>query len=96
MTPEEKKLLEETHALAKDSHRIIREMRREQWFGFFFRIIVWAVVLILPFYIYSAYLGPVLAKFAPPGSATSTSGYFGLPSSAELQKLIDSYKAKSQ
>ncbi|MBI3572429.1 hypothetical protein HY091_02785 [Candidatus Kaiserbacteria bacterium] len=94
MDPETKKLLEETHALAKENHRMLSAIRRDQWFNFFGKIIIWAIVLLLPIYLYHQYLAPIVAKIAPPG--TTTGGLFGLPSSAELQKLIDSYKAKAQ
>lgn len=92
MDPEMRKLLEETHALAKDNHQMLRAIRRGQWLGFFGKIIVWAIVLALPFYLYQQYLQPLVAKFSPtPGTSAPES--FGLPTSAELQKLIDSLKA---
>ncbi len=93
MDPEIKKLLEETHALAKDNHQMLRAIRRDQWFGFIGRIIIWVIVLALPLYLYQQYVQPLVAKFqATTGSPTS--GPFGLPTTADLQKLINSYKAK--
>lgn len=94
MSPEERKLLEETHALAKDTHRVIREMRREQWFAFFFKIIVWIIVIILPVYFFAEYLTPVIQQMTPPGQTAHWTGWFGLPSSADIQNLINSYKVK--
>lgn len=92
MDPELKRLLEETRALAKDNHRMLRAIRRDQWFSFFARIIIWVIVLALPLYIYQQYVEPLIATFTViPGAGTSTMP-FNLPSSAELQKLIDSYK----
>src|SRR3989344_5836388 len=35
MDPELKKEIAEIHALAKDNHRMLRAIRRDQWLGFF-------------------------------------------------------------
>jgi hypothetical protein len=40
-----KRLLEETKALAKDNHAMLRAIRRDQWLGFIGRIIIWLIVL---------------------------------------------------
>ncbi|MCX6786789.1 MAG: hypothetical protein NTU85_03185 [Candidatus Kaiserbacteria bacterium] len=91
MDPEIKKLLEETHALARENNRMLRAIRRSQWLGFIFKIIIWAIVLLLPLYLYQQYLQPIVKSFS---SGTSTpSGPFGLPTSADIQKLINSYTA---
>lgn len=94
MDPEIKKELEEIHALARDNHQMLRAIRRDQWLGFIGRIIVWAIVLALPLYLYQQYLQPIVSKFYPTTSTStsSTSGPFGFPTSAEVQKLINSYK----
>ena len=94
MDPELKQLLEQTHALAKDNHQMLRAIRRHQWYSFIWTIIVWVVVLALPFYLYQQYVAPLVQKFAATSSTPATSGFFGLPTSAELQKLIDSFKAR--
>ena len=91
MDPEIKKLLEETHALSKDNHRMLKAIRRDQWVSFFARIIIWAVVLLLPLYLYQQYVQPFVSKIVPAASSTS-SGYFGLPSTTEIQKVLNSYK----
>lgn len=89
MDPEIKKLVEDTHALARDTHRLVRAMRRDQWVSFFARIVIWAIVLLLPLYIYQQYFYPILSKFSQ-GTTTSSSGFLGLPS-VDIQKLINSY-----
>ncbi len=92
MDPEIKRQLEEIHALAKDNHQMLRAVRRHQWYGIIGTIVFWAVLLITPFYLYQQYLQPLVAKFqATTGSPTS--GPFGLPTTADLQKLINSFKA---
>ncbi|MFA6278511.1 MAG: hypothetical protein WCS97_00260 [Candidatus Paceibacterota bacterium] len=95
MDEETRRLLDETHALAKDNHRMLRAIRRGQWMGFFSTIIVWIVVLALPLYLYREYLEPIVTKISSAAgmSTTTTSGFLGLPTSAELQKLINSYTA---
>jgi Trk-type K+ transport system membrane component len=92
MDPEVKKELEQIHALAKDNHDMLRAIRRDQWLGFIGRIIVWIIVFALPLYLYQQYLQPFVSKFSTSAGIT-TSGPFGFPSSAELQKLINSFKA---
>lgn len=98
MDPELKKLIEETHALAKDNHDMLRAIRRDQWIAFFTKIVVWVVILALPIYLYRLYLEPIVTKLSEASgmSSTTTTGILGLPSSAEVQKLIDSLKAAQQ
>ncbi|MCX6788238.1 MAG: hypothetical protein NT108_03720 [Candidatus Kaiserbacteria bacterium] len=95
MDPELKRHLEEIHALAKDNHRMLRAIRRDQWFSFFSRIIIWVVVLVLPLYLYQQYLGPIIAKFsAVSGVPISGTNVFGLPTTADIQKLLNSFQRK--
>ncbi|MDE1919195.1 MAG: hypothetical protein KGH56_00675 [Patescibacteria group bacterium] len=93
MDPELKRMLDETHALVKDNHRMLRAIRRDQWIGLIGKIIIWAIVLALPLYLYQQYLGPLVSKFSTLyGTSMPGTGSFSIPTSAELQKLIDSYK----
>lgn len=89
MDPELKRTLDELHALAKDNHRMLRAIRRDQWFGFIGKIIIWVLVLALPLFLYQHYLEPLIAKFVP-ASSTTTANAFGLPTTADLQKLLKS------
>ena len=95
MDPEIKQQLEEIHALAKDNHRMLRAIRRSQWLSFFSTIIVWIVVLALPLYLYQQYLEPIVTQISADSgmSTTTTSRFLGLPSSEDIQKLINSTKA---
>ena len=53
--------------------------------------VFWLLVIISGVYFVVTYLEPLAAKYsATTGSAPS--GLFGLPTSADLQKLINSYK----
>lgn len=92
MDPEIKREMEEIHALAKDNHQMLRAMRRHQIYGLIVTIVIWAVVLALPLYLYQKYLEPIVSKFTETTGVTA-SGSFGFPSSADIQKLINSFKA---
>ncbi len=92
MDPELKRQIEEMHALVKDNHQMLRAIRRHQWYGFLGSVLFWAVLIVTPLYLYQQYLQPFVAKFSAT-TGVSTSGPFGLPTSADLQKLINSFKA---
>lgn len=92
MDYEEKHLLEENLVLTKDNHRMLRAIRRDQWLSFIGKLIFWAIVLALPLYLYQQYLQPLVEQFSTI-TGTATSGPFGLPTSADLQKLINSFQA---
>jgi hypothetical protein len=93
MTPEERHLLEETHALAKDNHHMLRSVRRHQLVMDFGKFAVWLVLIALAGYYYVFSLQPAIDKFQATGTFDIPASLLGLPTSAELQKLIDSYKA---
>lgn len=90
MDPDTQRQLDEIQALAKDNNRMLHAIRRDQWFGFVGRLIFWAIVLALPFYLYQQYLQPIIGKVTE-ATGIKTSGAFGLPTSAEVQKLINSF-----
>ncbi|MFA6414579.1 MAG: hypothetical protein WC217_03670 [Candidatus Paceibacterota bacterium] len=92
MDPEVKRQLEEIHALAKDNHQMLRAIRRHQWYGFIGTVVFWAVLIVAPLYLYQQYLQPFVAKYQVTTGMTTT-GPFGLPTSADLQKLINSFTA---
>ncbi len=94
MDPDLKRQLEEIHALARDNHHMLRAIRRTQWYSFVAKIVFWAVIILAPFYLYHQYVGPYFDQFQqnPTGA---TLNLFGLPSSSEIQKLIDSFKSGS-
>jgi ABC-type Na+ efflux pump permease subunit len=91
MDPEIRRQLEEIHALTKDNHRMLRTIRRHELINLISRVFTWIFVLILPLYIYQQYLYPMMEKLSPAGSV-STTGPFGLPTSADIEKLVNSYK----
>ena len=92
MDPELRRLLNENLAISKNNNEVLRSIRHHQWLTSVTSIIFWVVVVALPIYLYQQYVQPVFEKFVP-GSATST-GVFFIPSSADLQKLLESFKAQ--
>jgi len=94
MDEEIRRLLDETHALAKDNHRMLRAIRRGQVMGFISTLIIWVVVLALPLFLYQQYLQPIIAKISATSgvSTTTATGLFGLPSSTQIGKMIDSIR----
>ncbi len=75
---------------------MLRAIRRDQWFGFIGRLIIWAIVLALPLYFYQQYIEPIITKIE--GVSTTTTATISkfslptLPSSVQVQKLLNSYK----
>jgi len=95
MNEDLKPLLEENIRLASDNNRMLRAIRRDAWFGFAGKIILWLAVLVLPFYFYATYLGRLVESTSSLSPDTQNAGektgsFFGLPfSPSELQKLIE-------
>ncbi len=52
--------LEQLLRLAKDNNRMLRAMRRDAFIGGVIKLIVWAALIIIPFWLYLNYLAPVL------------------------------------
>lgn len=92
-TPDKsEQLLEENLAIAKDTNRILRAMRRDAWLGLIAKVVLWLVILGVPIFFLSTYLGPLMSAFSPEGATTQPTGPFGLPSEAEINNLIEQYK----
>lgn len=52
--------LEQILKLTKDNNRMLHAMRRNAWLSGFFRVVLWAAFIIIPFYLYMQYLAPVM------------------------------------
>jgi hypothetical protein len=91
MDPELRRAISELHALAADNHRMLRAIRRDQWFGFIGKLIFWIVLFIAPFYLYQHYVAPLVTKIqSTPGTAVDTMNA-SLPSFAQMQNLVHSF-----
>jgi hypothetical protein len=72
-------LVEENNKIAHDTNRIVRDMRRTGRIAFWFKLLLWIVVLGLPLF----FIGPLLKYFS------AATGF------EDLQKAISTYKAKN-
>jgi hypothetical protein len=91
MDPEIKHQLEELHALVRDNHHLLRAIRRHQLIMDFGKFFLWLALVIAAFFFYQVYVRPQVDAFQVNG--VTTHGPFGLPTFADLEKLINSYKA---
>ncbi len=89
MDPESRRLLEDTFALAKDNHRMLRAVRRHQIIGSFGKVFIWLIVLAIAAYSYFAFLQPLLGKLHIPWPSTAQSGVFNLSTTTPFGKLIN-------
>ena len=81
-------LLEENLQVAEETNKMLRDMRRWNRINLFFRVIIWAAIIILPFLL----LKPILESLVPAASGVPGSGFLGFPSQADIERAIDSYQ----
>ena len=94
MDIELKTQLDEIHALVKDNHRMLRAIRRDQWFGFVGKIVFWAVMIWAPFYLYQTYIAPMVTQMSSAQAGATQTLSSLLAPFADLQKMIQSPKEK--
>ncbi|MES2931676.1 MAG: hypothetical protein V4682_03185 [Patescibacteria group bacterium] len=94
-TSELKKLLEEDIAIGKDNNRLLREMRRNAILGLVAKIVIWLVLLGVPLFLLSTYLGPIMNAVAGQSADGQAipGGLFGIPSEDQINRLIEQYQA---
>jgi hypothetical protein len=99
MDSELKSLLEENLQISKENNKMLHKMRRAARWAFLWRILLWAIILGLPVYLYYLYLPVIQTAIKPFLPATKgTAGkaqesFFGLPLSPEqLQEILKQYK----
>jgi hypothetical protein len=55
--------VEQLLKLTKENNKILRSMRRNAWLGGIFKLVFWVLVfVVLPFWVYTTYLAPVMAS----------------------------------
>lgn len=87
-------LLEENLELAKENNKLLKEMRRNAIIGLIARVVIWLVVLGVPIFFLSTYLGPILDAFSGQANGQEIPvGLFGMPSQEQLNQLIEQYQA---
>ena len=91
MDPELKRMLLEIKSLSKENHRMLRAIRRDQWFGFIGKIVFWIIIVGLPIYAYQQYVRPIVSRFEATSTATSTPHSL---TTTEIQNLIHWFTGK--
>lgn len=83
-------LIEENLKLAHDTNRILRDVRRTGRIAFWFKVILWTLVLVTPFF----FIGPIMNFFTSlTGIAIPTNtGLLGIPSQTQIQDAISQYQ----
>lgn len=83
--------IEELLETVEDNNRLLRSIQRSMRWGFWGRLLVWIIVLALPFIV----LGPFLQAVVPNISGNEEKNLFGLPSGDQVQGLLKAYKSGS-
>ncbi len=91
MEPDLRTEFEELRALVRDNHRMLRRVRRHQILETFGHYALWVILILASAYAYMVYLRPLMQKFRTNPQAAAQ-GILGLPTSADLQNLINSNK----
>ncbi len=82
--------LEDLQDAVEENNRILRRIQRTSNWSFWGRILIWLIVLALPFLV----LGPIIHALIPVAYTNGESGSFlGLPSAEQLQELIRAYQS---
>lgn len=76
----------------EENNRLLASMARTLRWSFWGRLIIWVIVLALPFIV----LGPFLKTIVPGLSSTKDSSMFGLPSGDQVKALLDSSRGSEQ
>lgn len=86
-------LIEENNKIAHETHRMVRDMRRTGRVSFWFKVIIWIIVLGVPLF----FLGPILhyVETITGFSVPQSTSVFGIPSAQQLQDAVAQYKAKN-
>jgi hypothetical protein len=81
-------LLEDNLELAEENNKILHSMQRTMRWSFWGKLLLWIIVLVLPFFV----LGPLVHSLLPiSNGGTGSKTLFGLPSGDEIQNLLKAY-----
>lgn len=90
MDPEEKEFLEKTYRVARDNNRMLKAMRRNAFIGGIIKLIIWALVLGIPVFLYVQYIHPVLGGMVETfDQAQGTGAEFG----AQFQRFSSMFES---
>jgi hypothetical protein len=85
-------LLKRSLEVAEENQKILKRMERNALIGFIAKVVVWLVLLGVPLFFLSSYLGPLVNLLT--GGAGSPSGGSLIPSPEQLNELKDLYTGK--
>lgn len=83
--------LEELLEISEENNSILRSMERTARWSFWGKLLIWIIVLVLPFIV----LGPFLKALIPGIPTSGSGGLFGLPSSEQVKELLNAYSSGS-
>jgi hypothetical protein len=86
-------LLKQNLEVAHANQKILKRMERNALIGFIARIVIWLLVLGVPLFILSAYIGPLMEALTG-GAGAHPAGVFGLPSADQVKELMQLYKGQ--
>jgi predicted MFS family arabinose efflux permease len=78
MDPELKRELDQIHALARDTHSLLRTVRRHQLLEFYGKWVLYLILILGGGFFLFQYFEPIISQFTSPSS--------------EFQKLLHSYQ----
>jgi hypothetical protein len=86
-------LIEDSMELAEENNKLLRSLVRTTRFAFWAKAVMWLAILVLPF----IFLGPLVRTIIPAADTGKAAGgnLFGFPSPAEIQNIVNSYRASS-
>lgn len=87
--------LEQILKLTRENNRMLHAMRRNAWLGGIFKLIMWAALIIIPFWLYMQYLAPVMQSAMETmnqiqGTGAKAQAQFG-DLNAAMQKLKNQF-----
>ena len=88
MDEELKQLLEENLAVTRENNELLKKIRRDAMVSLVVKVVFYLLVLGVPIFLISTYLGPLLSQTGADSSTT----LFGVPSPDEAKQLFEQYK----
>ncbi len=89
MDIEEKELLEETHAMAVQNNKLLKSMKRNARFGFVFKLLLWAVAIGVPLWLYVNFLAPVVDQLGATMEQVRATGSQLQETGAKIRDVTD-------
>lgn len=80
--------LDDLLELAEENNKILISMQRTARWSFWGKLLIWIIVLVLPFIV----LGPFLKALVPGIAGGDGKSLFGLPSETQVKALLEAYK----